>query len=82
MQVSEVIKLARQKTFLTQEEFSKKLGISLSSVIRWEKEKSVPNLSAMKKLKRFFDENQLSYEILEKARFGDNLSFDKLTKEK
>ncbi len=82
MQVSEVIKLARQKTFLTQEAFSKKLGVSLSSVIRWENGKSVPNLSAMKKLKRFFDENQLSYEVLEKARFGDNLSFDKLTKEK
>ena len=64
MQVSEVIKLARQKTFLTQEEFSKKLGISLSSVIRWEKEKSVPNLSAMKKLKRLSYVNLIDAELV------------------
>ena len=73
MQLSEFIKLARQKTFLTQADFSKKIDVSVSSVIRWETGKGVPNLTAMKKLKSFCEENNLSYEILEKARFGDAL---------
>ena len=49
MALCDDIKLIRQKLFLSQEEFADELGVALSTVNRWETNKSKPNLSAMKK---------------------------------
>lgn len=51
MAYSDEIKKIREKCFLTQELFGRELGVSFSTVNRWENEKSKPNMSAMKKMK-------------------------------
>lgn len=65
MSLSETIRLTRQKALLNQEEFASKLHVSLASVSRWEIGKSIPNISAMKAIKAFCEENGYSYELIE-----------------
>ena len=52
MTCSEEIKKIRQKCFLSQEALGRELGVSFSSINRWESGKTKPNMSAMKKNKR------------------------------
>ena len=53
MQLPEAIKITRQKAFMSQEEFARELGVSVSTINRWETGKVKPNLTAMKSLKQF-----------------------------
>ena len=62
MTYSEEIKRIRQKCFLSQEAFGRELGVSFSSVNRWESGKSKPNLSA---IKDFCDTHNLDFNMLE-----------------
>ena len=48
MSFAEDIKKIRRKAFLSQEEFAKKLGVSYTTVNRWETGKAKPNLKTMK----------------------------------
>lgn len=57
MEFPEALKITRQKQFLSQE------------ALAWETGKSVPNLSAMKKIKEFCENKGVSYEPLERSRF-------------
>jgi putative transcriptional regulator len=65
MQLSESIKILRQKSLMTQEDFARELGVAPSTVNRWETGKARPNLTAMKKLKTFCLKNDLPYEKLQ-----------------
>lgn len=67
MDLSTSIKKVRQKTFMTQEEFAKELGVAFSTVNRWEKGKTTPNLAAMKQMKDFCQRNGISFEEVEDA---------------
>ena len=66
MTYSEEIKKIRQKCFLSQEAFGRELGVSFSSVNRWETGKSKPNMIAMKKIKDFCESYELDFSSLEK----------------
>ena len=66
MTYSKEIKKLRQKCFLSQEAFAKELGVSFSSINRWEGGKSQPNISAMKKIVNFCNSNNLDFSNLEK----------------
>ena len=66
MTYSEEIKKLRQKCFLSQEAFANELGVSFSSINRWEGGKSKPNISAMKKIVNFCNSNNLDFSNLEK----------------
>lgn len=66
MPLSNEIKLLRQKSFLTQEAFASTIGVSTSTVIRWESGKVRPNLKAMKSIKDFCTNNSLPYKDIEK----------------
>ena len=72
MQLAETIKKTRQKAFLSQEAFAKELEVAVSTINRWENGKSKPNLTAMKKLKSFCSQYNLSYSDIEDKwfRFG------------
>ena len=48
MNLGEAIRITRQKAFYTQEDFSKRLNVALSTVNRWELNKAKPNVKAMK----------------------------------
>ncbi len=65
MTYSEEIKIIRQKSLLSQEAFGRELGVSFSTINRWESGKSKPNISAMKKIKSFCDANNLDFKYLE-----------------
>ena len=67
MDLSNEIKIIRQKAFMTQEAFAKALNVAFSTVNRWESGKTHPNMPAMKQLKIFCDENNISFDELQNA---------------
>ena len=79
MTLGDTIRLTRQKTFYTQEDFAKKLNVALSTVNRWELDKVRPNMKAMRSIKVFCEENGLSYETIEKEWLKSGLESKKRT---
>lgn len=65
MSLSSDIKHIRQKLFLTQEDFATQIKVSVATINRWENGRSRPNMTAMKNLKSFCEQNNLSFEKLE-----------------
>lgn len=63
----EEIKRIRQRSFLTQQDFAKKIGVAFSTVNRWESGRAKPNLKTMKKINEFCLENNITYETVEEA---------------
>ena len=63
MNFSEAIKIVRQKALLSQEDFSKKLGVSHSTVNRWETGKTLPNFKTMKQIDIFCKENAIDFDV-------------------
>lgn len=70
MSFGEVIRITRQKAFYTQEDFAQKLDVALSTVNRWELNKTKPNMKAMKAIKAFCEDNNISYETIENEWLG------------
>lgn len=67
MPFSSEIKNFRLSCLMNQTEFGNALGVSFTTVNRWENGKARPNIKAMKALKQYFEECGLPYEPLEKA---------------
>lgn len=67
MAYSDEIKKIRKKCFLSQESFGRELGVSFSSINRWEGGKTKPNMSAMKKIKEFCKTQGIDFRPLEEA---------------
>lgn len=67
MPFSSDIKKVRLSCFLNQAEFAKAIGVSFTTVNRWENGKAQPNIKAMKSLKQFCLEHSYPYELLEKS---------------
>lgn len=65
MAFSEDIKKIRRKAFLTQEEFAKKLGVSYTTVNRWETGKAKPNLKTMKLIDAYCKEHNINFDVSE-----------------
>lgn len=65
MTCSEEIKKIRQKCFLSQEALGRELGVSFSSINRWESGKTKPNISTMKKIKEFCETHGIDFSALE-----------------
>ena len=65
MSFADNLRIMRQRLFLSQEAFAAELNVALSTVNRWETGKSKPNLSTMKQIKAFCDQNNVNYEPLE-----------------
>ena len=63
MNFQESIKQLRQSQFLSQEAFAKELGVSFSTVNRWETDKCVPNYITMKKIKDYFDSKGIEFDL-------------------
>ena len=69
MLLSDALRTIRQKSFMTQECFAREMSVTPSTINRWENGKAKPNLTAMKKLKEFCDNNSLDYALIETAWF-------------
>ena len=48
---------------MNQTEFAEAIGVSFSSVYRWENKKAQPNYQALKKIKLFCDNNKIPFDI-------------------
>jgi DNA-binding transcriptional regulator YiaG len=65
MSFSSEIKNIRRNSFMTQSEFGAAIGVSYTTVNRWENGKSLPNLKAMKAIDDFCKANNISYDVRE-----------------
>lgn len=65
MSYSDEIKQIRKKCFLSQEAFGRELGVSFSSISRWEGGKIKPSMSAMRKIKEFCQKHGIDFKPLE-----------------
>lgn len=61
--VSEAIKGIRRKCLLSQTEFADHIGVSFSTVNRWENGRTVPNYQTLKKIKHFCEINNIVFNI-------------------
>ncbi len=66
MSFSEELKRIRQHNFLSQEAFARELGVSFSSVNRWEGGRAKPNLLAMQKIKDYCERQHVDFSALER----------------
>lgn len=63
MNFSNEIKCIRQKSLLSQEAFAQALGVSFTTVNRWETGKSKPSYKTMKLIDEFCKKNQVDFDI-------------------
>lgn len=68
--LADIIRITRQKAFMSQDEFADELRVSVSTINRWETGKVRPNLTAMKHLKQFCEKRDLSYTEIEQEWFS------------
>ncbi len=66
MNFGDEMRQLRQRLFLTQESFASELRVSVSTVNRWESNKTKPTLSLMKQIKEFCSKHSADYSTLEK----------------
>ena len=59
------IKKVRRNAFLSQQDFAKELGVSFSTVNRWETGKTRPTYKAMKAIDSFCKKNQIPFSVNE-----------------
>ena len=67
MKFPKEIKKLRERGLLTQMEFAEIVGVTFSTVNRWEAGKTRPNIKAMKNIKAFCEKNNLPFEDVELA---------------
>ena len=63
--LSGLIRVMRKKALLSQENFAKALNVSVGTINRWENAKTNPNITAMKKIKIFCEENNIPFDEIE-----------------
>lgn len=63
MNFPDAIKTVRQKALLSQEDFAKQLGVSHSTVNRWETGKTLPNYKTMKRIDIFCKDNSIDFDV-------------------
>ena len=63
MEIGVAIKEIRKRSLLSQVDFAQELGVSFSTVNRWEKGKAAPNYRALKKIKEFCQMNHIDFDI-------------------
>ena len=61
MTFSEAIREIRQYNFLSQEKFAKVLGVSFSTVNRWEKGRAIPNCITMQRIAKYCKDNNIDF---------------------
>ncbi len=57
------VRKIRITCLLSQTEFAKELGVSFSTVNRWETGKTLPNYQKLKKIKTFCEKNNIEFNL-------------------
>lgn len=63
MLYSESIKIIRRKSLLSQSDFAKELGVSFSTVNRWENGKAVPKIYTLRLICEFCNKHNIPFDI-------------------
>ena len=63
MPFSDEIKKIRQKQFMSQSDFANILGVSFTTVNRWETGKSKPSYKAMKIIDNYCKKNGIDFDV-------------------
>ena len=63
MNFSDSIKQLRTKCLLSQEDFARAIGVSFSTVNRWETGKTQPTFKALKRIDEYCKSNSLSFDF-------------------
>ena len=63
MPFADEIKKLRQKQLMSQNDFAQKIGVSFTTVNRWETGKSRPSYKAMKMIDCFCKENGVDFDV-------------------
>lgn len=63
MDISAAIKEIRIKSLLSQNDFANAIGVSFSTVNRWEKGHAAPNYKALKKIREFCHTNHIDFDV-------------------
>ncbi len=63
MSFSIEIRKIRQNALMSQQDFAKELGVSFSTVNRWETGKTLPTYKAMKAIDEYCKKNDISFDI-------------------
>ena len=61
MRFSEDIREIRKKSLMSQEAFAQVLGVSFTTVNRWESGKTEPSYKALKTIQSFCEENNIEF---------------------
>lgn len=65
MEFSEKVKIARQKTNISQEDMARQLGVSFATVNRWESRKTRPSRLALKAFEDFCKDHSIVLDCAE-----------------
>ena len=68
MKFADEIKDLRRKCLLSQTDFAKEIGVSFSTVNRWETGKSKPNYKILKRIDEYCKKNSIDFSCLELIR--------------
>lgn len=63
MDIGTAIKEIRIKSLLSQSDFAEEIGVSFSTVNRWENGKAVPNFKTLKRIKDFCSRNEIDFTL-------------------
>ena len=63
MSIGTAIKEIRIKSLLSQSDFAEEIGVSFSTVNRWENGKAVPNFKTLKRIKDFCTRNGIDFTL-------------------
>jgi len=65
MTINEILKMIRKEINASQETLARELNVSYATLNRWENNKTKPSRLAMKQLKEFCAQNNISNDIIE-----------------
>ncbi len=63
MSFCDEVKGIRLKCLLSQSELAQKLGVSFSTINRWETGKTLPNYQKLKKIRSFCEKNNIDFNL-------------------
>ena len=76
MKFSDAVKTIRRKSLLSQSDFANEIGVSFSTVNRWENGKAVPKLCKLKQIKNFCTAHDIPFDADAYISEKDNLGME------
>jgi putative transcriptional regulator len=63
MGCKDILKDIRKRCLLSQSDFADAIGVSFSTVNRWENGRAIPNYKALKRIKEYCNQNNIDFEL-------------------